>query len=98
MTALTISAVKIAANRPAKSSASSVAMRMRLRSVWARSRNDSAGGRLRRTSTGVSGYGEGTAEWPLLDVVGFLSVVVGATVVCLLRTNAEASREFRVCL
>ena len=61
MTALTISAVKIAANRPAKSSASSVTMRTMLRSVSARSRNERAGGRLRRTSTGVSGYGDGTA-------------------------------------
>src|SRR4051794_1199749 len=55
-------------------------MRMRLRSVSARSRNDSAGGRLRRTSTGVNGYGGGTAGWPFVDALGFVSVVVFATV------------------
>src|SRR5215211_5945208 len=50
-TALTISAVMIAANTPAKSSASSDSTRANRRSVSIRSRKDSAGGRLRRMST-----------------------------------------------
>ena len=51
-TALTISAVKIAAKTPPKSSASSEKTRPKRRSVAIRSRNESAGGRLRRMSTG----------------------------------------------
>ena len=82
MTDLSISAVKIAANTPAKSSASSVTIRMTLRRVSARSRNESSGGRLRRTSTGVSGYDSSTTGWPFEDVrvLGFVGVVVFATV------------------
>jgi hypothetical protein len=82
MNALSISAVKIAANRPAKSSASSVTIRTTLRSVSARRRNESSGGRLRRTSTGVSGYDWSTTECPFEDVrvLGFVGVVVFATV------------------
>ena len=53
-TALTISAVKIAAKTPAKSSASSETTRAKRRSVSIRSRNESAGGRLRRMSVGGS--------------------------------------------
>ena len=53
-TALTISAVKIAAKTPAKSSASSETTREKRRSVSIRSRNESAGGRLRLMSVGGS--------------------------------------------
>jgi hypothetical protein len=50
-TALTISAVNSAAKTPAKSRISSETIRPARRSVSMRSTNESAGGRLRRTST-----------------------------------------------
>ena len=61
ITALTISAVKMAAKTPTKSSVSSVRMRPSRRIVAQRRRKDSAGGRLRRMSTGGSAGGSGAA-------------------------------------
>src|SRR3954470_2887980 len=57
MTALTISATISAASSPPKSSAIRETTREARRSVSIRSRNESSGGRLRRTSTGGSTIG-----------------------------------------
>ena len=91
MTALAISAVKIAANTPARSSASSDTMRPRRRSVSIRRRNDRAGGRLRLMSTGASTSAD---AWGVSTGAGFVVVDVSGMGASLAH-NAGAFHRFR---